>query len=76
MPDYDKYITCTELDILLKDHFTTSILKQANLESKIDIAEFIKVTSFDEKLIKIKKNVTSNKATHVEAEKKLNDVRS
>ena len=42
------------------------------LTSQNDIAEFIKMTKFDEKQIKIN-SVTSNKARHKETEKKLND---
>ena len=34
------------------------ILKQENLASKNDIANFVKNTDFDEKLIRIKKKVT------------------
>ena len=43
------------------------------LTSQNDIAEFIKMTKFDEKQIKINNSVTSNKARHKETEKKLND---
>lgn len=46
------------------------------LTSQNDIAEFIKMTKFDEKKKnnnKINNSVTSNKARHKETEKKLND---
>ena len=45
----------------------TARLKQANLTSKKDIANFVKKTDFDHKL----KNVTSNKSELTELSKKL-----
>ena len=53
---HDKCITTPELNKLTAEKFT-SRLAQVNLASKIDIANFVKKTDFDEKL----KNVTSNK---------------
>ena len=47
-------------------------LKQANLASKNDIADFKKNTNFEEKLRKINSKVTSNNTSFTEAEKKLN----
>ena len=54
--DHDKYITAQKRNNLTSENVTTR-LKQANLESKSDIANFVKKTDFDYKL----KNVTSNK---------------
>ena len=53
--DQDKYITTQEFNKLTSEKFSAR-LKQANLASKNDIANFVKKTDFD-KL----KNVTSNK---------------
>ena len=53
--DQDKYITTQEFNKLTSGKFSAR-LKQANLASKNDIANFVKKTDFD-KL----KNVTSNK---------------
>ena len=47
--DHDKYITTQELNKLTSENFTAR-LKQANLASKNDIANFIKKTDFDESL--------------------------
>ena len=49
-------------------------LVQANLATKVNIADFVKETDFDNKLKNINKKVTPNKTKHVEAEKKLNDL--
>ena len=54
--DHDQYITTQEFNRLTSENFTAR-LKQENLASKNDIANFVKITSFDEKL----KTVTSNK---------------
>ena len=54
--DHDKYITSQELNKLTAENFIAR-LKQANLASKNDIANFAKMKDFDNKL----KNVTSNK---------------
>ena len=54
--DHDKYITTQEFNKLTSENFTAR-LKQANLASKGDIANFVKKTDFDNKL----KDVTSNK---------------
>ena len=47
---------------------------QAKSVTKADIADFVKKTYFDEKLIYIKRNVTLNKARHVEVKNKLDDI--
>ena len=54
--DHDKYIDNQEFNTLTSENFTAT-LKQANLASKNDIANFVKNTDFDNKL----KYVTSNK---------------
>ena len=47
--DLDKYITAQEFNKLTSETFTAS-LAQSNLASKIDIANFVKKTDFDNKL--------------------------
>ena len=47
-------------------------LKQTNLANKDNVADFIKKTGFDEKLIYINRKFTWNKKRHVEVEKKAN----
>ena len=49
------------------------LLDLANLSSRNFIDDLIKKINFDEKLRQINNEATSNKAKHVEAEKKLND---
>ena len=66
----NKYITKQELNKLTSHNFAAG-LAQANLASKNDIAEFVKKSDFDDKLKKLIKKVTSNKAKHVEAEEKV-----
>ena len=63
--DYDKYITTQELNKLTSGKFTAR-LKQTNIASKIDIANFVKKKDFDNKL----KDVTSNKNKLNELSKK------
>ena len=53
--------------------FATRI-KQANLASKNDFANFVKKTDFNGKLKNINKKLTSNKAWHTEDNKKLDDL--
>ena len=64
--DHNKYITTQEFIRLTSENFTAR-LKQANLASKNDIANFVKKASFDEKL----KTVTSNKNELNEISKKV-----
>ena len=64
--DHDKYITSQVLNKLTSENFTT-ILKQANLASRNDIANFAKERDFDNKL----KDVTSNKTELNELSKKV-----
>ena len=47
--DHDKYITTQEFNKLTAQNFTAR-LKQANLASKNDIANFVKNIDFDNKL--------------------------
>ena len=49
-------------------------LKQKHLATKDDIDDFVQKRNFDNKLKNLNKIVTSNKAKHVEAEKKLTDL--
>ena len=72
IPVHYKYITATEYNKLTKESFAGR-LKQANLSSKNDIADFVKKTDFDEKLRQINNKVTSNKLRHAGTTKKLND---
>ena len=50
IPKHEKYIFTQELNKLVEEKFTER-LKQANLASKNDTADFVKKTDFDEKLI-------------------------
>ena len=60
--DHSKYIITPEFD-KLKAEMCTARLAQANLASKIDIANFVKKTDFHNVLKYLNKNVTSNKKT-------------
>ena len=51
--DHDKYITTQKFNKLSSETFTAR-LAQANLANKIDIANFVKKTHFDDKLKKIR----------------------
>ena len=55
--DHDKYITTQEFNKLTWGSFTAR-LKQANLASKTDIANFVNKTDFDNKLIAFNKKWT------------------
>ena len=52
----------------------TARLKQAKLIAKNDIADLVKKTYFDEKLINTSKKVISNKTRYGEVQNKLNDL--
>ena len=52
----------------------TARLKQAKLIAKNDIADLVKKTYFDEKLINTSKKVISNKTRKGEVQNKLNDL--
>ena len=62
--NYDKYITNLEFTKLTAENFPAR-LAQANLASKIDIANFVKKTDFHDKLKNVNKKVTSNKTKHL-----------
>ena len=62
--DHSKYIITPEFD-KLKAEMCTARLAQANLASKIDIANFVKKTDFHNVLKNLNKNVTSNKKTYL-----------
>ena len=64
--NHDKYITAQEFNKVTSESFTVR-LKQANLASKNDIANFVNKTDFDNKL----KDVTSNKNELNELSKKV-----
>ena len=50
--DRGKYITTQEFNRLIPDNFA-AILRQANLASKNDIADFVDKTNLDKKIKKI-----------------------
>ena len=62
--NHDKYITTQELNKLTADNFVAR-LKQANLASKNDSADFVKKGYFNEKIIDINKKATVNKTKYV-----------
>ena len=74
--DYDhaKYITTQEFYKLTSENFAVR-LAQANLSSKNDVASFLKMTDFDDKLKHFIKNVTLNKTKHVLVENELKKYR-
>ena len=63
---HDEYISTQEINKLTSESFTAR-LKQANLASQIDIANFLKKTDFNDKI----KDVTSNKNELNELSKKV-----
>ena len=67
--DHDKHITTQEGNRLTSENFIAR-LKQANLASKNDIANFVNKTNFNEKL----KTVTSNKNELNELSKKVKSI--
>ena len=54
--DHDKYITTQEFNKLTADNFAAR-LKQEDLTSKNDIADFVKNTDFDEQLKNYNKKI-------------------
>ena len=62
--DHGKYITTKEFNKLSAANFAAR-LKQANLAYKNDIANFLKKTYFDEKLINISEKFTSHKTQNI-----------
>ena len=67
-----KCITTPEFNELSAENFTARI-KQANLPSKGDIADFLKKIDFDDKLNTLNKKITSNKSKHLLVENELPD---
>ena len=61
-----KYITTQEFNKLTVETFA-AWLKQPNLATKADIADFVKDTDFENKLKSLNKNNASNKTKHLEA---------
>ena len=59
--------------MLTADNFTAR-LKQANLASKNDIANFVKKIDFDNKLLSFNKRINSYKTKHVLVENELNEL--
>ena len=70
--DHDKYITAQEFNKLTADNFHAR-LKEADLTSKKNIADFLKKTDLGDWKNKNdnNNNVTSNKSKHVKSKKKL-----
>ena len=68
--DYSKQITTPEFNKFTAENFTPR-LKQANVATKDDIADFVKKTDFDDKLQKLNKKVTSNKSQHLLVQNEL-----
>ena len=67
--DHDKYISTPYFNYLTSETFAAR-LAQANLSGKNNITVLVKQTDFDEKLIDLNKNVTSNKNELNEVSKK------
>ena len=59
--------------MLTADNFTAR-LKQANLASRNDIANFVKKIDFDNKLLSFNKRINSYKTKHVLVENELNEL--
>ena len=70
IPDHTKYITTPEFNKLMAENVTAR-LKQANLATKGDIADFVKKTNFSDKIKNLNKKVTSNKSEHLLVENEL-----
>ena len=68
-----KYITTQEFNRLSADNFIAR-LKQGNLASKNDIANFIKKADFDNKLLSLNKSINLNKTKHALVENELNEL--
>ena len=64
IPHNSKYITTPEFNKLTGEDFIAR-LKQGNLGTKGDIADFVKKADFEDKLKNLNKKVTSNKSQYV-----------
>ena len=62
--DHDKYITTPEFNWLRAKTYAAR-LKQANLATKSDIANYVNKTDFDEKLKDLNKKIASNKTKYL-----------
>ena len=71
--DHDKYITPPEFNKWTAERFSVRFTL-ANLASKIDIANLVKKTDLDDKLLSFNKRINSNKTKHVLVENKLNEL--
>ena len=68
---HDEYITTQKHNKLTVENFDGR-LKQANLASRNDIADFIKKAYLDDELKNLNKKVTLNKTKHVLVQNELN----
>ena len=66
----NKYITAPEFNKLTVENFAAR-LKQANLSSKSDIANWVSKTDFNSKLWSFNKRINSNKTKHVLIENEI-----
>ena len=73
IPNHSKYITTPKFNKLAAENFTAR-LKQANVATKADIADFLKKKDFVDKLKKVNKRVTSNKSKHLLVENELKEL--
>ena len=73
IPNHSKYITTPKFNKLAAENFTAR-LKQANVATKADIADFLKRKDFVDKLKNINKRVTSNKSKHLLVENELKEL--
>ena len=71
--DY-KMINTPEFSNLTAENFAAR-LKQANLTSKSDIANYVNKADFDNKLLSFNKRVNSNKTKHLLVENELKNYR-
>ena len=65
-----KYITNQEFNKSKWKYFSARLV-EVNLASKNDIANFVKMTDFNDKLKKLNKKVTVNKTRYIEVKAKL-----
>ena len=61
---HDKYITAPEFNRLTAKNYAAR-LKQVNLATKSDIANYVNKTDFDEKLKGLNKEIGSNKTKYL-----------
>ena len=71
--DHDEYLTTPECNKLTPENFAAR-LKQANLASKSDIANFVNKTDFDNKLLSFNKKIDLNKTKDVIVDNELNQL--